>query len=113
MIISSKLPGQNKKERSTRPNIVLLFIDDWAWNGTSVRMDESMPNSKMPLLQMPNLEKLASQGIKFRNAYSAAPQCAPSRVSLQTGKSAPNSGFTVYMNNGGSEYYDPNPDTIK
>jgi arylsulfatase A len=110
MIISSKLPGQNKKERSTRPNIVLLFIDDWAWNGTSVRMDESMPNSKMPLLQMPNLEKLASQGIKFRNAYSAAPQCSPSRVSLQTGKSAPNSGFTVYINNGGSEYYDPNPE---
>jgi len=35
---------------------------------------------------MPNLEKLASEGMKFRNAYSGAPQCSPSRVCLQTGK---------------------------
>ncbi len=91
-----------------KPNIVLLFIDDWAWTGTSVRMDDNMPNSQMPLLQMPNLDKLAEQGMKFRNAYSAAPQCSPSRVALQTGQSSPRNGFTVYMNNGGSDYYDTN-----
>ena len=91
-----------------KPNIVLLLIDDWAWTGTSVRMDDNMPNSQMPLLQMPNLEKLAEQGMKFRNAYSAAPQCSPSRVALQTGQSSPRNGFTVYMNNGGSDYYDTN-----
>ncbi len=93
-----------------QPNIVLLFIDDWAWNGTPVLMDEAMPNSKMPALRMPNLEKLAGQGKKFRNAYPGAPQCSPSRVCVQTGKSSARSGFTVYMNNGGSDYYDPNPD---
>lgn len=93
-----------------QPNIVLLFIDDWAWNGTPILMDESMPNSKMPALLMPNLEKLAGQGMKFRNAYPGAPQCSPSRVCVQTGKSSARSGFTVYMNNGGSDYYDPNPD---
>ena len=47
--------AQNTTEKSSRPNIVLLFIDDWAWNGTTIRMDEGMPNSKIPLLQMPNL----------------------------------------------------------
>lgn len=98
--------SQVEKEK---PNIVLLFIDDWAWNGSPVMMDESMPNSKMPVLQMPNVEKLASQGMKFRNAYPGAPQCSPSRVCVQTGKSTARSGFTVYMNNGGSDYYDPNP----
>ncbi|KKK69602.1 hypothetical protein LCGC14_2932390, partial [marine sediment metagenome] len=66
-----------------------------------------------PVLQMPNVEKLASQGMKFRNAYPGAPQCSPSRVCLQTGKSAPRSGFTVYMGNGGSDYYDPNPEYSK
>lgn len=91
-----------------KPNIVLLFIDDWAWTGTPVRMDATMPNSQMPLLQMPNLEKFAEQGMKFRNAYSGAPQCSPSRVALQTGQSSPRNGFTVYMNNGGSDYYDMN-----
>lgn len=91
-----------------KPNIVLIFIDDWAWNGTPVHMDDAMPNSMMPLLQMPNLEKLASQGMKFRNAYSSAPQCSPSRVALQTGQSSPRNGFTVYMGNNGSDYYDLN-----
>lgn len=107
MFFSFGLLASNKKQKSTRPNIVLLFIDDWAWSGTPLRMDEEMPNSKMPLLQMPHLEKLAAQGMKFRNAYSSAPQCSPSRVSLQTGQSTANSGFTVFMNNGGSEIYDP------
>ncbi len=89
---------------SERPNIVLFYIDDWAWNGTPVPMDASMDNSRMPALQMPNLERLASQGMTFRNAYGS-PQCSPARVSLQTGQSAPRSGFTVYL--GSKEpYYD-------
>ena len=89
---------------SGKPNIVLFYIDDWAWNGTPVPMDASMDTSRMPALQMPNLERLASQGMRFRNAYGS-PQCSPARASLQTGKSAPRSGFTVYL--GSKEpYYD-------
>lgn len=88
-----------------KPNIVLLFIDDWAWNGTPVPMDDHMENSRMPVLQMPNLERLSREGMKFRNAY-ASPQCSPSRVCVQTGQSSPRSGFTVFMNDKGQEYYD-------
>lgn len=88
------------------PNIVMLFIDDWAWNGTPVPMDDSMPNSKMPVARMPNLEKLAREGMKFRNAYSGAPQCSPSRVCLQTGKSSARSGFTVFLGKTKDDYYD-------
>lgn len=88
--------AKNPGDKSSKPNIVLLFVDDWAWTGTPVRMDDNMPNSQMPLLQMPNLEKLARQGMTFRNAYSAAPQCSPSRVALQTGQSSPRNGYTVY-----------------
>lgn len=100
--------SENRTQNYSKPNIVLIFVDDWAWNGTPIAMDESMSNSFMPLLQMPNLDKLASEGMKFRNAYSGAPQCSPSRVALQTGQSSPRNGFTVYMNNGGSDYFDPN-----
>jgi arylsulfatase A-like enzyme len=96
---SQTLWGAEKK-----PNIVMLFIDDWAWNGTPVAMDDSMPNSRMPVLQMPNVERLAREGMKFRNAY-ASPQCSPSRVCLQTGQSSPRNGFTVYLNSRGQEYY--------
>lgn len=89
----------------SKPNIVLLFIDDWAWNGSPVPMDDAMENSRMPVLQMPNVERLAREGMKFRNAY-ASPQCSPSRVCVQTGMSSPRSGYTVYMNDRGQDYYD-------
>jgi arylsulfatase A len=93
-------------KENAKPNIVLLLIDDWAWNGTPVPMDASMDNSKMPVLQMPNLERLTREGMKFRNAYAGAPQCSPSRVCIQTGQSAPRSGYTVYLGSTKDPYYD-------
>jgi arylsulfatase A len=79
-----------------KPNIVMLYIDDWAWNGSPIAMNDSMENSFMPILEMPNLEKLAAEGMKFTNAYGS-PQCAPARVSLQTGQSCARSGYTLVL----------------
>ena len=90
---------------SEKPNIVMFYIDDWAWNGSPVAMDNKMPNSKMPVLQMPNIEKLAQDGMKFRNAY-ASPQCSPARVCVQTGQSSPRNGFTVYLGKTKDPYFD-------
>lgn len=87
-----------------KPNIILFYIDDWAWNGTPVPMDDSMPNSFMPAVQMPNVEKLAKTGMKFRNAYGS-PQCSPARACIQTGQSNPRNGLTVYLNSK-ELYYD-------
>ncbi len=90
-----------------RPNIVLVLVDDWGWNGTSIRMDKAMPNSKIPILEMPHLEQMAREGMIFRNAYSGAPQCAPSRVCIQTGQTTARSGYTVVLgNNDPDAYYD-------
>lgn len=91
-----------------KPNIVLFYIDDWAWNGSPIVMNESMENSFMPILNMPNLDKLAEQGMKFTNAYGS-PQCAPARVSLQTGQSSARSGFTLVMGKQKDEYFDNRP----
>ena len=54
-----------------KPNIVMIYVDDWAWNGSPVAMDDAMENSRMPVLQMPNVQRLAEQGMKFRNAYGS------------------------------------------
>lgn len=102
--------GNCYAQNPEKPNIVLIFVDDWAWNGTPIEMIDEMKNSAMPLLQMPNLQKMRSHGMKFSNAYSGAPQCSPSRVALQTGQSSPRNGYTVFMNSRGSDYYDTNPD---
>ena len=98
-----------EKNENSKPNIVLFFIDDWAWNGSTVQMDNEVLNSYIPsLLKMPNLDQLAVEGMIFSNAYSGAPQCSPSRVALHTGQSSPRNGFTVFMNDGESDYYDRN-----
>ncbi len=69
------------------PNIVVIMIDDQSWNGTSVEMIPGNPLSKSDFYQTPRLEQLASQGMVFSNAYSAAPLCSPTRGALLTGRS--------------------------
>jgi arylsulfatase A-like enzyme len=71
----------------TKPNFVFILSDDQDWTETSVQMHPDMPNSKSQYIETPNLEKLASQGMTFSAAYSPAPVCSPTRISLQTGKS--------------------------
>ena len=70
-----------------RPNIVFMMSDDQAWNGLSVPMHPDLDWSKSSIVETPNLEKLAAQGMRFTAAYAPASVCAPTRISLQTGKS--------------------------
>jgi arylsulfatase A-like enzyme len=65
---------------------VFILADDQGWNGTSVQMMEGEPLSKSDYMETPNLEMLARQGVRFSQAYSAAPVCAPSRYGIQFGK---------------------------
>jgi arylsulfatase A len=70
-----------------RPNIVFMLSDDQGWSGLSVAMHPDYPGSKGEIYHTPNLEKLASQGMRFSAGYSPASVCSPTRISLQTGKS--------------------------
>lgn len=71
----------------TQPNFIFILTDDQDWTETSVQMHPELPYSKSQYIQTPNLEKLASEGIIFSNAYAPSSVCAPTRISLQTGKS--------------------------
>ena len=73
-----------KKDKS--PNFILVLADDQGWNGTSVKMMRNEPGSKSDYLETPNLELLAEKGMRFSDAYASAPVCAPSRYSIQYGK---------------------------
>ena len=68
-----------------RPNILFLLSDDQAWAGLSCQMHPDMPESKHPIVETPNIAKLAEQGMRFSAAYAPAPVCSPTRISLQTG----------------------------
>ena len=49
-------------------------------------MMHNEPESKSTYFETPNLELLAEKGIRFSDAYASAPVCAPSRYSIQFGK---------------------------
>ena len=75
---------QNKK----RPNIIFFLIDDLGWK------DVGFMGSSY--YETPNINKLASEGIYFTNAYANAPNCAPTRACLLSGQYSPRHGiFTV------------------
>lgn len=82
----------------SRPNIILILVDDMPWYGTDVRMDPGLPGSAMAFRRMPKVEALAAQGMTFQHAYSGAGMCAPSRCSLQTGMTT---AHHLYSGNGG------------
>jgi arylsulfatase A len=63
---------------ASSPNIVFILADDLGW------ADLGCYGSKFH--QTPNIDKLAAQGMRFTDAYAAAPICSPTRASILTGK---------------------------
>ena len=61
-----------------RPNILFLLADDWAWPHASCL--------GTPGIKTPTFDRLAREGVLFRNAHCAAPSCSPSRAAMLTGQ---------------------------
>lgn len=74
--LNRKAAAQGRVAR--RPNIVLLYSDDHSW------ADLGCFGSKE--IQTPNIDKIADEGIKLTNFYSASTVCTPSRSGLLTGR---------------------------
>lgn len=96
--VASDNQSKHSKKNGEKPNIVFILVDDMTWYGTPVRMDTDLPASAMDFCFMPNVQKLAEQGMVFRNARAAAGMSAPSRCSIQTGMTA---AHTLFSGNGG------------
>ena len=62
----------------SRPNILVIIADDWAYPHAGVYGDR--------VVKTPNFDRVAREGVLFRNAFVAAPSCTPSRASLLTGR---------------------------
>jgi N-acetylglucosamine-6-sulfatase len=60
------------------PNIVFIVVDDMRW--------DEMRVAGHPVLETPNMDRLAREGMRFLNAFATTPLCSPSRASLLTGQ---------------------------
>ena len=67
-------------ERPSKPNIVLILTDDLGWQDVKC-YDVDEPS----VMETPNIDLLAKKGVLFRQAYSPAPTCAPSRCAIMSG----------------------------
>ncbi|MDF9796447.1 arylsulfatase A-like enzyme [Catalinimonas alkaloidigena] len=77
--------AQHAKIRPSQPNIILLYADDAGYR------DFGFQGST--LFKTPNLDKLASEGVKFSQAYMTAAVCGPSRAGMITGRYQQRFGF--------------------
>ena len=76
----------------SRPNVLLILSDDHSLPHVSCYDDENTQRFKIT----PNLKKFADQGMRFDRAYTSAPQCAPSRISIFACRSPVGLGVTRF-----------------
>ncbi len=96
---------------ATRPNIIMVFIDDMGWADFSCFGN---PDAKTP-----NVDRLAAEGIRYSQFYVNSPICSPSRTALTTGQYPARWRITSFLNNradnerrGMAQWLDPNAPTL-
>lgn len=78
-------------KQSTPPNVVILLADDLGYTDLKCYGGEA---------STPNLDKLASDGMRFTEFYAPAPNCSPSRTGLLTGRMPSRVGMYSYRRDG-------------
>jgi arylsulfatase A-like enzyme len=74
-----------------RPNIVFVLIDDLGWGDFSIFGNQA--------IQTPAIDRLAREGIHFKQFYVNAPICSPSRAAFLTGQYPQRLKITSFLNN--------------
>ncbi len=84
----------------SRPNVVLILVDDLGWQDTSLSFGVSnrLVGSHF---RTPNLRKLSARGIQVNQAYSSSTVCTPTRSALLTGIHPARSKITNWVRDGG------------
>ena len=78
----------SRASAADKPNVIFFFIDDLGWTDLGFMGSE--------YYETPNIDRLASEGMVFTDAYANAPNCAPSRACLMSCQYGPRHGiFTV------------------
>ena len=79
------------------PNVILVMADDMGWGQTGYY--------NHPVLKTPNLDSMATHGLRFDRFYAGAPNCSPTRATIMTGRTnrrtgVDNHGFALRRQEG-------------
>ncbi|MDA9260358.1 sulfatase [Puniceicoccaceae bacterium] len=75
--------------QTTRPNVLIFFIDDLGWTDVGV--------NGSTFHETPHIDGLAASGVNFKRSYSANPVCSPTRAAMMTGKAPQRVGITQWI----------------
>jgi len=81
--------ADNLADKPCRPNIVLILADDLGWGDLGCYGHE--------VIQTPNLDKFATQGLRYTQCYAASAFCSPSRSAIQTGRTPYRNGVFTWL----------------
>ncbi len=85
LLLASVAGALPAAEPIKRPNIVFCFADDWGrYAGVYDKVD-GRPSLNQ-VIKTPNIDRMAGEGVLFRNAFVTAPSCTPCRSSLLSGQ---------------------------
>jgi arylsulfatase A-like enzyme len=77
------------QDNTRKPNIVFILADDLGW--------ADLTSYGSTFYETPNLDRLASMGTRFTQAYASCPVCSPTRASVLTGKYPIKTGITDWV----------------
>jgi N-acetylglucosamine-6-sulfatase len=60
------------------PNVIVVLVDDLRWDDLGIEGH--------PFVETPAIDRLAREGVRFRNAFATTPLCSPSRAAILTGQ---------------------------
>ncbi len=80
-----------------KPNFLFIYADDHRWDAVGAVQREQGERARFPWFKSPGMDRLAAEGVRFRNAFVTLSLCAPSRAAFLTGRYNHANGIT---NNG-------------
>ncbi len=91
--------GFCQSQNPSKPNIIFILVDDLG--------SAELGSYGNKFNETPNIDKLASQGLKFNQAYAAAPVCSPTRASIMTGQYPARVRITDFLPAKSTRFLDP------
>jgi arylsulfatase A-like enzyme len=80
--------GDQQPTATASPNIIFIMTDDHGWTSNSYAADPDLGDSASDYNETPNMATLAGEGMRFSQAYTPNPICAPARHSMLFGQRA-------------------------
>ena len=69
-----------------KPNFIFIITDDQRWDAMGAVQKEQGERARFPWFESPAMDRLAAEGVRFRNAFVTLSLCSPSRAAFLTGR---------------------------